>query len=61
MEFFQDGHFSMNKSSVLSLALGKDHALEQEYKKMKILGGITSIANTLNHTEQPFHCFSYSA
>lgn len=51
----------MNKSSVLSLALGKDHALEQEYKKMKILGGITSIANTLNHTEQPFHCFSYSA
>ena len=54
--FFQNGHFSVDKSSVPFSALDKDHALEQEYKKMKILCGIIGIANKLNHTEQPFHC-----
>ena len=51
-KFFQDGHFSVNKNAVPFSALGTDHALEQENKRMKILGGITGIANnatTLNN------------
>ena len=44
-EFFKSGNFSVNKSMVPFCALGTDHALEQENKKMKVLGGISGIAN----------------
>ena len=44
-EFFKSGNFSVNKSMVPFCALGTDHALEQEKLKMKVLGGISGIAN----------------
>ena len=40
LEFLVAGNFSVNKSQVPFCALGTDHALEQENRKMKVLGGI---------------------
>ena len=41
--------FSVNKSNVLFSAIGADHALEQENRAVKILGGIKGIANSQNY------------
>ena len=44
----------MNKSQVPFCALGTNHALEQENRKMKVLGGICGIANCKNTLENYF-------
>ena len=41
--------FSVNKSDVPFWAIGADHALEQENRAVKGLGGIKRIANSLNY------------
>ena len=41
--------FSVNNSNVLFSAIGADHALEQENRAVKILGGIKGIANSQNY------------
>ena len=38
-DFLNDGNFSVNKSNVPFCAIGGDHALEQENRRMKVLGG----------------------
>ena len=43
---FQTGHFSVNKSSVPFSAIGADHALEQQNRAVKVLGGVKGIANS---------------
>ena len=53
-EFLESGKFSVNKSQVPFCALGTDHALEQENRKMKILVGICGIANLKNTLENYF-------
>ena len=53
-KFLESGNFSVNKSQVPFCALGIDHALEQENRKMKILGGICGIANRKNILENYF-------
>ena len=35
-----EGEFSVNKSNVPFSAIGADHALEQENRAVKVLGGI---------------------
>ena len=54
---FLSENFSVNKSNVPFCALGTDHALEQENKNMKVLGGITGITNCENDdsTDQTVH------
>ena len=37
---FVEGEFSVNKSNVPFSAIGADHALEQENRAVKVLGGI---------------------
>ena len=37
--FLNEGNFSVNKSDVPFCAIGADHALEQENRRMKVLGG----------------------
>ena len=44
-EFFKQGNFSVNKTSIPFSAIGADHAIEHENQAMKVLGGITGIAN----------------
>ena len=44
-EFFKQGNFSVNKTSIPFSAIGADHAIEHENRAMKVLGGITGIAN----------------
>ena len=53
-KFLKSGNFSVKKSQVPFCALGTDHALEQENRKMKILGGICGIANRKNILENYF-------
>ena len=53
-EFFELGNFSVNKSQVPFCALGTDHTLEQENRKMKVLGGTCGIANRKNTLENYF-------
>ena len=43
---FVEGEFSVNKSNVPFSAIGADHALEQENRVVKVLGGIKGIANS---------------
>ena len=40
---FQTGHFSVNKLSVPFSTKSADHALEQQNRAMKVLGGIKGI------------------
>ena len=51
---FLSGHFSVNKSHVPFCALGTDHALEQENKKMEVIGGISGITNKQNTLQNYF-------
>ena len=53
-EFLESGNFSVNKPQVPFCALGTNHALEQENRKMKVLGGICGIANCKNTLENYF-------
>lgn len=47
-------HFSMIKSSVPFSAIGADHALEQQNRAMKVLGGIKGSANNQNALDEYF-------
>ena len=47
-EFFMNGYFCINKTSVPLPAIGADHAIEHESRTMKVLGGIKGIANGIN-------------
>ena len=47
-EFFMNGYFSINKTSVPFTAIGADHAIEHENRTMKVLGGIKGIANGIS-------------
>lgn len=42
-EQFQNGNFCVRKSSVPFTSIGVDHALEQENRKMKIMGGLRGL------------------
>ena len=42
---FQCGNFSVNKADVAFSAIGANHALEQENRAVKVIGGIQGIAN----------------
>ena len=50
-EFFMNGYFSINKTSVPFTAIGADHAIEHENRTMKVLGGIKGIANGIKNLE----------
>ena len=50
----QTGHFSVNKSSLPFSTKGCDHALEQQNRAMKVLGGIKGIANSRNALDEYF-------
>lgn len=51
-EFLKSGNFSVNKSTASFCALGTD--LEQENRKLKILGGISGIANKMSTMDSYF-------
>ena len=53
-EFFMNGYFSINKTSVSFTAIGADHAIEHENRTMKVLGGIKGIANDINKLDKYF-------
>ena len=51
---FVEGEFSVNKSNVPFSAVGADHALEQENRAVKVLGGIKEIANNQKLLDEYF-------
>ena len=53
-EFFMNGYFSVNKTSVPFTAIGVDHAIEHKNRTMKVLGGIKGIANDINKLDKYF-------
>ena len=53
-QLFERGNFSVNKSSVAFTAIGADHALEQQNRAMKVLGGIKGIANNQTALDEFF-------
>ena len=53
-KFLKSGNFSVKKSQVPFCALGTDHALEQENRKMEVLEGICGLANRKNALENYF-------
>ena len=53
-EFFMNGYFSVNKTSVPFTAIGADHAIEHENRPMKVLGGIKGIANDISKLDKYF-------
>lgn len=53
-EFLKSGNFCVNKSKVPFCSLGVDHALEQENKEMKAIGGIRGIAHQTKLLEDFF-------
>jgi len=53
-EFLKTGNFCVNKSTTSFCALGTDHALEQENRKLKFLGGISRIANNITAMDDYF-------
>ena len=56
--FLNEGNFSVNKSDVPFCAIGADHALEQENRRMKVLGGIKGMANKQTPLDQHFLIYS---
>ena len=50
-EFFMNGYFSINKTSVSFTAIGADHAIEHENRTMKVLGGVKGITNGIKNLE----------
>ena len=50
-EFFMNGYFSINKTSVPFTAIGADYATEHENRTIKVLGGIKGIANGIKNLE----------
>ena len=42
---FHHEYFSLNKTSVPFSAIGVDHAIEQENRPVKVLGGIKGFVN----------------
>ena len=44
-QMFQQGTFSVNKTSIPFSLIGIDHAIKQENRAVKVLGGIKGIAN----------------
>ena len=42
-KFLEDGNFCVNKNSIPFCSIGVDHAMEQENKRMKVVGGIKGL------------------
>ena len=53
-QFFSNGNVSVNKTKISFSAIGADHALEQENRKMKVLGAIKGIGNNKAAQDQYF-------
>ena len=45
-KLMKDWYFSVNKSKLPFTAIGSDHDLEQEKRKLKVVGGIKRITNS---------------
>ena len=45
-KLMMDGYLSVNKSKLPFTAIGSDHDLEQEKRKLKVMGAIKRIANS---------------
>ena len=41
-------NFSVSKSNIPSTAVGSDHAMEQDNRKMKVAGGVTGLTQNIN-------------
>lgn len=53
-QFFSSANFSVNKTKILYSAIGADHALQQDNRKMIVLGGIEGIGNNQAAQDQYF-------
>ena len=53
-KLMEDGYFSVNKSKVPFSAIGSDRGLEQENRKLKVVGGIKGIANSQKALDKYF-------
>ena len=53
-KLMEDGYFSVNKSKVPFSAIGSDHGLEQENRKLKVVGDIKGIANSQKALDKYF-------
>ena len=53
-DFLRSGSLSVSKSLIPFCSIGVDHALEQENRCMKVLGGIKGIANHQSALDQHF-------
>ena len=51
---FNSGNFSVNKTLIPFSAIGVDHAIEQENRAVKVLGGIKGIANNQKALDEYF-------
>ena len=51
---FVEGEFSVNKSNVPFSAIGANHALEQENRAIKVLGGTKGIGNSQKLLDEYF-------
>ena len=49
-----EGNFSVNKTPIPFSAIGVDHAIEQENRAVKVLGGIKGIANSRKALDKYF-------
>ena len=53
-QFFSSANFSVNKTKILYSAIVADHALQQDNRKMIVLGGIEGIGNNQAAQDQYF-------
>ena len=51
---FSEGNFSVNKTFIPFSAIRVDHAIEQENRAVKVLGGIKGIANNRKELDEYF-------
>ena len=51
---FHEGNFSVNKTFIPFSAIRVDHAIEQENRAVKVLGGIKGIANNRKELDEYF-------
>ena len=53
-EFFMNGYFFINKTSVPFTAIGANYAVKHENRTMKVLGGIKGVASDINKLDKYF-------
>ena len=51
---FSEGNFSVNKTFIPFSTIRVDHAIEQENRAVKVLGGIKGIANNRKELDEYF-------